>query len=58
MMDFADDKKVWDMNDEYMFGKSIPVAPIVEAQYTRKWATASEETGWDRDDNKIRAKAA
>ena len=32
MMDFADDKKVWDMNDEYMFGKSILVAPIVEAQ--------------------------
>lgn len=59
MMDFADDKKVWDMNDEYMFGKSILVAPIVEAQYTPEVAaTASEETGWDRDDNKIRAKAA
>ena len=34
VMDFPDDKKVWDMNDEYMFGKAILVAPILEAQYT------------------------
>ena len=59
MMDFADDEKVWDMNDEYMFGKSILVAPIVEAQYTPEVAaTASEETGWDRDDNKNKSKGS
>lgn len=59
MMDFADDKKVWDMNDEYMFGKSILVAPIVEAQYTPEVAaTASEETGWNRDDNKNKSKGS
>ena len=29
MMDFADDKKVWDMNDEYMFGKSIDRKSVV-----------------------------
>lgn len=34
MMDFVDDRKVWDINDEYMFGKSILVAPIAHAQYT------------------------
>ena len=34
VMDFPGDKKVWDMNDEYMFGKAILVAPILEAQYT------------------------
>lgn len=34
MMDFVDDRKVWDINDEYMFGKSLLVAPIAHAQYT------------------------
>ncbi|MCD8296708.1 MAG: glycoside hydrolase family 31 protein [Prevotella sp.] len=33
-MDFADDKNVWNMNNEYMFGNSILVAPVVNAQYT------------------------
>lgn len=34
MMDFVDDRKVWNINDEYMFGKSILVAPVTHAQYT------------------------
>lgn len=33
MMDF-NDPKVRNMNNEYMFGKSILVAPVVHAQYT------------------------
>ena len=33
-MDFAHDKKVWDLPYEYMFGRSILVAPVVYAQYT------------------------
>ncbi len=32
--DFASDKRVWDMTDELMFGRSILAAPIVEPQYT------------------------
>ncbi len=32
--DFASDKRVWNMTDELMFGRSILAAPIVEPQYT------------------------
>ena len=50
MMDFVDDRKVWDINDEYMFGKSILVAPIAHAQYTPEAVVkVSEEEGWSRD---------
>ena len=34
--DFASDKAVWDMTDEFMFGRSILAAPILEAQYTEE----------------------
>ena len=34
MMDFVNDKKVWEISDQYMFGRSILVAPVVNAQYT------------------------
>ena len=33
-MDFADDSKTHDMKDEFLFGRNLLVAPIVEAQYT------------------------
>ena len=50
VMDF-NDKKVVDMNNEYMFGKSILVAPIVNAQYTPETILrANAETGWDKKD--------
>lgn len=50
MMDFVDDRKVWDINDEYMFGKSILVAPIAHVQYTPEAVIkVSEEEGWNRD---------
>ena len=50
VMDF-NDKKVVDMNNEYMFGKSILVAPIVNAQYTQETILrANAETGWDKKD--------
>jgi alpha-D-xyloside xylohydrolase len=50
VMDF-NDKKVVDMNNEYMFGKSILVAPIVNAQYTPEAIVKSnEQTGWDKKD--------
>jgi alpha-D-xyloside xylohydrolase len=34
VMDFSNDEKVHDLNDQYMFGKSILVAPVTESMYT------------------------
>lgn len=34
VMDFPKDKNVWDMNNEYMFGKSILVKPVTDPMYT------------------------
>ncbi len=49
--DFANDKKVWDMTDEFMFGRSILAAPIVDPQYTEeKVIRTNAMTGWDRRD--------
>ena len=51
VMDF-NDKNVRDMNDEYMFGKSILVAPVIHAQYTPETILKSNtETGWDKKDS-------
>ena len=47
--DFAADKKVWDMTDEFMFGRSILACPIVEAQYTQEKIVKEDAmTGWNR----------
>lgn len=52
VMDFSTDKKVWDMNDQFMFGKSILVAPILEAQYTPETVIkVNEEEGWNKNDS-------
>ena len=40
VMDFAADKAVWELPDEFLFGRSLLVAPVVKAQYT------SEEVRW------------
>jgi alpha-D-xyloside xylohydrolase len=50
VMDF-EDKNVRDLNNEYMFGKSILVAPVIHAQYTPEAVVQSNaETGWDKKD--------
>ena len=47
--DFASDKKVWNMNDEFMFGRCILAAPIVDPQYTEEKIIRTDAmTGWDR----------
>jgi alpha-D-xyloside xylohydrolase len=47
--DFASDKRVWDMTDEFMFGRHILAAPIVEAQYTQEQIVKEDAmTGWER----------
>jgi alpha-D-xyloside xylohydrolase len=49
--DFASDKRVWDMTDEFLFGQSILAAPIVEAQYTEEKIIREDAmTGWNRKD--------
>ena len=51
--DFAADKKVWNINDEFMFGHSILAAPIVKAQYTEEKIIRTDAmTGWNRQDAK------
>jgi alpha-D-xyloside xylohydrolase len=49
--DFPQDKTVWDMTDEFMFGHSILAAPIVNPQYTEEKIIRTDAmTGWDRND--------
>ena len=49
--DFPQDKKVWDMTDEFLFGRSILAAPVVNAQYTdEKVIRTDAMTGWNRDE--------
>ena len=51
--DFANDKKVWNMTDEFMFGRSILAAPIVDPQYTEEKIIRTDAmTGWNRQDVK------
>lgn len=47
--DFKADKRTWNMSNEFMFGKSFLVAPIVKAQYTPEKAVAVDAmSGWDK----------
>lgn len=49
-MDFSSDKNTWDINNEYLFGKSLLVAPVLHAQYTpEKIITTDENQGWNKD---------
>ncbi len=47
--DFTQDKKVWDMTDEFMFGRQILAAPILDPQYTEEKIIREDAmTGWDK----------
>lgn len=47
--DFAADKQVWNIGTEFMFGKEVLVAPIVNAQYTEeKIVRVDAMSGWDK----------
>ena len=35
VMDFANDKNALDINDEYLFGKSLLVSPVTKAMYIK-----------------------
>ncbi|MGZ3754109.1 MAG: TIM-barrel domain-containing protein [Mucilaginibacter sp.] len=44
VMDFANDKDALDINDEYMFGKSLLVSPVTSPMYTRPGAIQGRDT--------------
>jgi alpha-D-xyloside xylohydrolase len=49
--DFAADRQVWNMTDEFMFGHSILACPIIDPQYTEEKIVRTDAmTGWDRND--------
>jgi len=49
--DFPGDKRVWNMNDEFLFGRSILAAPILEPQYTEEKIIREDAmTGWNKKD--------
>ncbi len=48
MMDFPQDRQVWDMGSEFMFGPAFLVAPVLRALYTPETANETNAiTGWD-----------
>ncbi|MCR4582938.1 MAG: glycoside hydrolase family 31 protein [Prevotella sp.] len=51
--DFAQDRRVWDITDEFMFGRSILAAPILAPQYTEEKIIREDAmTGWDNKEVK------
>jgi alpha-D-xyloside xylohydrolase len=47
--DFASDRRVWNMTDEFMFGRSILAAPILDPQYTEEKVIREDAmTGWEK----------
>lgn len=52
MMDFPKDKKGWERKDQFMFGRNLLVAPVLEAQYTpEKMMKIDEYSGWNKTAN-------
>jgi alpha-D-xyloside xylohydrolase len=50
-MDYADDPRTHDMKHEFLFGRNLLVAPIVNAQYTQEKVMKFDEmSGWDKKD--------
>ena len=48
--DFVQDRNVWDMNDEFLFGSSILAAPILSPQYTEEKIIRTDAmTGWNKN---------
>ena len=45
IMDFKDDRNVWDMGTEFMFGREILAAPVLNALYTPEQAVSKARSG-------------
>ena len=53
--DFASDKRVWNIADEFMFGRNILATPILDPQYTEEKIIRTDAmTGWDRQNEKMK----
>lgn len=50
MMDFKADSAVWNIGDEFMFGRSLLVAPVLEAQYTPEKVASFSKSGISKVD--------
>lgn len=49
VMDFPADRKVWDLNSEYMFGRSLLVVPVTRPFYTEEKVVRTDElSGWNK----------
>jgi len=48
MMDFANDKNVWEVNNEFMFGRSLLVTPVTKPQYLKQ-VVNGKDTAWAED---------
>jgi len=50
VMDFVQDHNTWNVNNEFMFGKSILVTPVTQAQYLKQVVNGND-TAWAEDFN-------
>jgi len=48
VMDFPKDKKTWNMNNEFLFGKSILVVPVTNPQYLKR-VVNGQDSLWAED---------
>jgi len=49
VMDFPNDQKVWDMNSEYLFGRSLLAVPVTHPLYTEEKIVRTDElSGWNK----------
>ena len=52
IMDFPEDKNVWNNGRQYMFGHNLLVCPVVDPLFTQeKIVKTNEMSGWDQKDN-------
>jgi alpha-D-xyloside xylohydrolase len=49
VMDFTNDKKALDINDQFMFGRSLLVAPVTERQYAKPAGLNGKDTVFTAD---------
>ncbi len=49
VMDFVKDKKALDINDQFMFGRSLLVAPVTERQYAKPTGMNEKDTLFSAD---------
>ncbi|MEE1102833.1 MAG: glycoside hydrolase family 31 protein, partial [Alistipes sp.] len=55
--DFPEDKRVWDMGNEFLFGRSILATPIDSPQYTEEKIVREDAmSGWNRREATAEAK--